>query len=69
MKKLLIAIAVAAVACALGWIKSEPVGTQVNIDMPGGSLGVRLESTGVAWLSGPARLVFVGEWPMPGPTT
>ena len=62
------AVAVAAVACALGWIKSEPVRTQVNIEMPGGSLGVRLESTGAAWLSGPARLVFVGEWPMPEST-
>jgi diaminopimelate epimerase len=63
------AVAVAAVACALGWIKSEPVRTEVNIDMPGGSLGVRLEAHGAAWLSGPARLVFVGEWPMPGLST
>jgi len=60
------AVAVAAVACALRWIKSEQGSGEVQVDMPGGALGVRWETDGSAWLSGPARLVFRGEWSMPG---
>jgi diaminopimelate epimerase len=59
------AVAIAAVARAMGWALGCGDGDQVVIEMPGGSLGVRLEVDGSAWLSGPARLVFRGEWPIP----
>lgn len=58
------AVAVAAVARARGWIRDSAQGEPVQVQMPGGRLGVRWEPDGSTWLSGPARLVFVGEWPL-----
>ncbi len=55
------AVAVAAVARARGWVD----GDLVDVRMPGGALGVCFDEDGSAWLSGPARLVFIGEWPGP----
>lgn len=52
------AVATAAVARALGWTDAD----RVDVQMPGGRLGVRFDETGEAWLVGPARLVFHGEW-------
>jgi diaminopimelate epimerase len=59
------AVAVAAVARALGWIATDGPREAVRVEMPGGSLSVRMEADGSAWLSGPARSVFRGEWPVP----
>lgn len=53
------AVAVAAVARALGWTDAS----DVTVAMPGDTLGVRWTGEGEAWLSGPAHLVFDGEWP------
>jgi diaminopimelate epimerase len=36
--------------------------TPVNVEMPGGTLTVRWDGAGEVFLSGPARLVFTGEW-------
>ena len=52
------AVAVSAVARALSW----SVAQSYLVEMPGGRLGVRFDSAGEAWLIGPARLVFQGEW-------
>jgi diaminopimelate epimerase len=52
------AVAIAVVAMRAGWI--EP--GRVAIDMPGGELSVRWDGEGPAWLEGPARLPFSGEW-------
>lgn len=53
------AVAVAAVARRLGWVDDA----EVTVRMPGGELRVRFDPTGLAWLAGPANLVFRGEWP------
>lgn len=58
------AVAVAAVARSLGWIGEADEQELARIEMPGGRLGVRSEADGSAWLSGPARLVYRGEWPL-----
>ena len=53
------AVAVAAVARSLGWT----TGDEVVVSMPGGDLPVSWAGPGhEAWLGGPARLVFDGEW-------
>ncbi|MHC5211016.1 MAG: diaminopimelate epimerase [Planctomycetota bacterium] len=52
------AVAIAAVAVRLGW---APPG-RVRIDMPGGALHVRWNGEDAAWLEGPARIPFRGEW-------
>ena len=52
------AVGIAAVAMRAGWV---PVG-RVTIAMPGGELAVRWDGEGAAWLEGPARLPFRGEW-------
>jgi diaminopimelate epimerase len=52
------AVAIAAVAMRAGWL---PPG-RVAIDMPGGELSVRWDGEDAAWLEGPARLPFSGEW-------
>ena len=56
------AVASAAVAWARGWVTAD----ELVVAMPGGELGVRREPSGTTWLSGPARLVFRGEWPDEG---
>lgn len=53
------AVAVAAVARALAWVADG----DCRVAMPGGELLVRFDEQGEAWLGGPARLVFDGEWP------
>jgi len=53
------AVASAVVALRLGWLR----GPAVRVAMPGGTLGVRWEGHGSAWLAGPANLPFHGEWP------
>jgi len=53
------AVAVVAVARALGWVDQD----EVTVAMPGDVLAVRWSGQGEAWLTGPARLVFDGEWP------
>jgi len=55
------AVAVAAVARNLGWIGPGVC----RVAMPGGELAVSLDEDGEAWLGGPSRLVFDGEWPGP----
>lgn len=59
------AVAVAAVARALGWLGGSAGDGPVRVEMPGGRLGVRWDADGAAWLSGSARSVFRGEWPVP----
>lgn len=55
--------AVASVAAARthGWLDAAAPDADVVVRMPGGELGVRWSGRGVAWLTGPARLVFDGE--------
>jgi len=36
---------------------------QVDIKLPGGTLGVEWDGKGEVALSGPAEIVFIGEWP------
>lgn len=55
------AVACAAVARELGWCDAA----SIEVAMPGGSLGVRLEDEGRAFLTGPARIVFSGKWDAP----
>jgi diaminopimelate epimerase len=52
------AVAIAAIAVRMGW---SPAG-RLRVDMPGGALHVRWDGEGAAWLEGPARLPFRGEW-------
>jgi diaminopimelate epimerase len=52
------AVAIAAVAARMGWL---PPG-RIRIDMPGGTLHVRWDGDGAAWLEGAARIPFRGEW-------
>jgi diaminopimelate epimerase len=39
------------------------VDNKVDIKLPGGVLGVDWDGTGEVYLSGPAEIVFIGEWP------
>jgi diaminopimelate epimerase len=52
------ACAVAVVAQLLG-----VTGSEVNIKLPGGTLGVRWDGQREVYLSGSAELVFSGSWP------
>ena len=52
------AVAIAAVAVRAGWLAPG----RVAIDMPGGELSARWDGEGPAWLEGPTRLPFTGEW-------
>jgi diaminopimelate epimerase len=52
------ACAVAVAAQLLGF-----TGSEVNIKLPGGTLGVRWDGQGEVCLSGRAELVFSGSWP------
>lgn len=52
------ACAVAAVAQLHGY-----VGNKVDIKLPGGVLNVEWDGVGEVLLSGPAKVVFSGEWP------
>lgn len=55
------ACAVAAVACARGEVRS---GEPVRVRLPGGDLVIVHEkASGRTEMTGPARLVFTGEWP------
>jgi diaminopimelate epimerase len=38
------------------------VGNEVELELPGGRLRVEWEGRGEVWLSGPAEMVFEGEW-------
>jgi len=38
------------------------VGNEVDINIPGGTLGVEWDGVGEVFLSGPAEVVFTGEW-------
>jgi len=40
------------------------VGDEVELELPGGMLGVGWDGRGEVWLSGPAETVFEGEWVM-----
>ncbi|MGQ0552368.1 MAG: diaminopimelate epimerase [Planctomycetota bacterium] len=53
------AVASAVVARRLGWTSAECT----RVSMPGGELHVRWDGEGAAWLEGPARTIFNGEWP------
>lgn len=53
------AVACAAVARHLGWCDAD----LITVVMPGDALTVRWPGHGEAWLGGPARLVFDGDWP------
>ena len=50
------AAAAVGAACAEGLVAED-----ATVRLPGGDLGVHLEN-GVAWITGPARSVFEGEW-------
>lgn len=52
------AVACAAVARRQGWTEADVV----RVAMPGGELRVRWDDTHPAWLAGPSRLPFRGEW-------
>lgn len=39
------------------------VGNKVDITLPGGTLGVEWNGQGSVYLTGPAELVFTGDWP------
>ena len=42
------------------------VDSKVEVRLPGGILGVEWDGTGEVFLSGPAEIVFTGEWPDDG---
>ncbi len=52
------AAAIAVIAQLQGFINSK-----VDINLPGGVLSVEWDGTGEVFLSGPAEIVFTGEWP------
>jgi len=52
------AVAAVAVSQRLGWTS----GPLTRVVMPGGELAVRWDGEGQAWLAGPARFPFDGEW-------
>ncbi len=56
-------------ACGTGAVASVAVshrlgvtGSDVEVDLPGGTARVRIDEDR-SWLTGPARVVFEGEWP------
>jgi diaminopimelate epimerase len=52
------ACAIAVAARLYGYIDKK-----VDIKLPGGVLGVEWDGVGEVYLSGPAEIVFIGEWP------
>jgi len=52
------ACAIAVIAQLHGYIDNK-----VDIKLPGGMLGVEWDGAGEVFLSGPAEMVFTGEWP------
>lgn len=52
------ACAIAVAARLYGYIDNK-----VDIKLPGGVLGVEWDGAGEVFLSGPAEIVFIGEWP------
>lgn len=52
------ACAIAYVAKRRGLVQGDPV----SVHLPGGTLEVSFDESGRAWLTGPARQVFWGEW-------
>jgi len=52
------ACAIAVAAHLHGYIDNK-----VDIKLPGGVLGVEWDGAGEVFLSGPAEIVFIGEWP------
>ena len=52
------ACAIAVAARLYGYIDNR-----VDIKLPGGALGVEWDGVGEVYLSGPAEIVFTGEWP------
>jgi diaminopimelate epimerase len=52
------ACAIAVAARLYGYIDNK-----VDIKLPGGILGVEWDGVGEVYLSGPAEIVFIGEWP------
>jgi len=52
------ACAIAVAAYLNGYINNK-----VDIKLPGGALGVEWDGAGEVYLSGPAEIVFNGEWP------
>jgi diaminopimelate epimerase len=52
------ACAIAVAARLYGYIDNK-----VEVKLPGGVLGVEWDGVGEVYLSGPAEIVFVGEWP------
>lgn len=55
------AVGAVAVARRLAWISAD----EVTVSMPGDDLRVTWAGAGEAWLGGPSRLVFDGDWPEP----
>ncbi|MBI2855744.1 MAG: diaminopimelate epimerase [Chloroflexi bacterium] len=51
-------------ACAIAVASRlhDLTGDSVDITLPGGTLGISLDSKGQVWLEGPAEEVFQGEW-------
>ncbi len=52
------ACAITVAAQLLGYVDKK-----VNITLPGGTLGIQWNGSGEVLLSGPAEIVFEGEWP------
>ena len=52
-------------ACAIAVLARlhDYTNSKVDIKLPGGILSVKWDGTGEAFLSGPAEIVFSGEWP------
>jgi len=52
-------------ACAIAVLARlhDYINSKVDIKLPGGILSVKWDGTGEAFLSGPAEIVFSGEWP------
>lgn len=52
-------------ACAIAVLAQlqDYINSKVDIKLPGGILGVEWDGTGEVFLSGPAEIVFSGEWP------
>jgi diaminopimelate epimerase len=52
-------------ACAIAVLAQlrDYIDSKVEIKLPGGTLGVEWDGVGEVFLSGPAEIVFSGEWP------
>jgi len=52
-------------ACAIAVLARlrDYIDSKVEIKLPGGTLGVEWDGAGEVFLSGPAEIVFSGEWP------